>query len=490
MRSRVLLIDPPYDRLIGFKSEWFPLGLTSIASYLIKRGHDQIAIYHAEHDSLTSYKSIVHYSENMYKYKEAINSKEHPAWNEVKETINAFKPDIVGISVLSAKVPSAFRVAKICKDLNQDIKVVFGGHHPTISPEECLSNDNVDFAIRGEGEFTFNELIHAINNSATDLHAIPGLSFKSEGNIKHNEDRKAIENLDLLPIPDRSRILHANTYRPEQFSMIMTSRGCPYKCGFCGSQNMWGRKVRFRSIDSVIEEIKELRHKYSIKDFIIMDDTFTIKRKRVEEFCSALKKNRINIKWSCLSTVDLISDDIIVLMKQSGCTKLMLGIESGNQRILDFINKKITLDQIRNAVNILNRNKMYWTGAFMFGFPTETEKEMMDTLRFMKELKPNWANISIFTPYIGTDLYNICRKKKLINEHVDYSKYTHQSHYIPFSEKIPPERSEALAKYLLKEFHRYNSSYRLLLKRARIRNYQKNPGLLLHDLKKVITWLK
>ena len=126
----------------------------------------------------------------------------------------------------------------------------------------------------------------------------------------------------------------------------------------------------------------------------------------------------------------------------------------------------------------------------MFGFPTETEKEMMDTLSFMKELKPNWANISIFTPYIGTDLYNICRRKKLIEGHVDYSTYTHQSHYIPFSEKITKERSETLARYLLKEFHRYNSSYRSLLKRAMIRNCHKNPGLFLHDLRKVITWLK
>lgn len=490
MSLKVLLIDPPYERLIGFRSEWFPLGLAYIASFLIGKGYDQIGIYHAEHSLDTEYKSIVRYSESFHKYREAIDSNDHPIWNEVREKISSFKPDLVGLSVLTAKVPSAFRIAEICKDVNPNIKVVLGGHHPTIRPDEMLSNENVDFVIRGEGEQTFYELLQALQTSALDYHTIPGLSFRWNGDVIHNKDREPIKDLDLLPSPARDRLFNVKTYSPIQLSMVMTSRGCPYNCGFCASKNMWGRKVRYRSVDNILGEIKELKNKYSIKNIAFMDDSFTIKRERVKEFCSVLIKNRIDIIWSCLTRVDSISDELVTLMKKAGCTKIDIGIESGNQRILDLINKRITLEQTRGAVKILRRHKMYWSGFFMFGFPTETEEEALDTLRFMKELRPNWANISIFAPYPNTDLYDLCREKRLIDDEVDYCMYCHQNPFICFSEKIPKERFYILARHMLKEFHQYNSSYISLLKRALTRNYHKNPRLMLQDLKKVMTWLR
>ena len=487
---RVLLIDPPYERLIGFKSEWLPLGLACIASFLIEKGYDEIGIYHAEHASDTEYKSIVKYSETFHRYKEVIGANDHPIWNEIRGKISSFQPDLVGISVLTAKLPSAFRIADICKDINPNVRVVVGGHHPTIRPDEMLSNENIDFVIRGEGEETLYELLQALQTTAVDYHIIPGLSFRWNGDVIHNKDRGPIKDLDLLPIPARDRLFDVETYSPIQLSMVMTSRGCPYNCGFCASKNMWGRSVRYRSIDNILDEIKELKNKYCIKNIIFMDDSFTIDRERIEKFCSVLTKNHIDITWSCLTRVNAISDELITLMKKAGCTKIDIGIESGNQRILNLINKKITLEQARDAVRILRRHKMYWSGFFMFGFPTETEEEVLDTVRFMKELKPNWANISIFVPYPGTDLFNLCREKKLIDDKIDYCMYSHQSPYICFTEKISKERFYALARDVLKEFHQYNSSYMSLVKRALTRNYHKNPRLLLQDLKKVMTWLR
>lgn len=487
---KVLLIDPPYERLIGFKSEWFPLGLAYIASFLIEKGYDQIEIYHAEHGSNTKYKSIIKYSGSFHKYKEAVYSNDHPVWKEVREKITSFQPDLVGISVLTAKVPSALKIAEICKDVNPNIKVVVGGHHPTIRPDEMLSNENIDFVIRGEGEYTFYELLHALQTSGLDYYDIPGLSFRWAGNIIHNKDREPIKDLDLLPMPARGRLINVKTYSLTQLSMVMTSRGCPYNCGFCASKNMWGRKVRYRSIDNILDEIEGLKSKYSIKNITFMDDAFTINRERVKEICSALIRNHIDITWSCLTRVDAISDELVTLMKKTGCTKVDIGIESGNQRVLNLINKGITLEQVRNAVKILRERKLYWSGFFMFGFPTETEDEVLDTLRFMKELKPNWANISIFTPYPNTDLFNLCREKGLIDNKVDYCMYSHQSPYICFTEKIPKERFCILARHVLKEFHQYNSSYISLAKRALTRNYHKNPRLLLQDIKKVIAWLR
>ncbi|MBN1975396.1 MAG: radical SAM protein [Sedimentisphaerales bacterium] len=486
---KILLIDPPYERFIGFKSEWFPMGISYIASYLAVRGHD-VAIYHAEHGSDTEYKSVVKYSENFNKYKSAIGSDDHPVWAEVKREISSFCPEVVGISVLTPKVPSAFKIAEICKSINPKMVVVFGNHHPTIKPDEILSSENVDFVIRGEGEETFSSLINNLDSPSPDYHNVAGLSFIDNGKCVSNNDRACIDNLDSLPFPARDRLLNLQTYTPVQLSMVMTSRGCPYNCSFCASHNMWGKKVRFRSVENIINEINELKDSYSVKNITFMDDSFTINRKRVKDLCLAMIETNVNITWSCLTRVNVISDEIIDLMKKAGCTKVDVGIESGTQRILDLIKKDITLEQVRKAAEILRRNKMFWSGFFMFGFPTETENEIFDTINFLKELNPNWANISIFTPYPGTDLYELSLEKGLTNELPDYTLYSHQNSNLRFTDTIPIERFHLLAHHVLSEVHKYNSSYTSLVKRALTRKYHKNPNLLLQDARKVFTWLK
>ena len=487
---RVLLIDPPYERLIGFRSEWFPLGLACIASFLIERGYRDVGIYHAEHASDTQYKSVVKYSETFHRYKEAIESDDHLIWKEIRKKIISFQPDFVGISVLTAKVPSAFRIAAICKDIDKGIKVVCGGHHPTVRPHEMMENSDIDFVIRGEGEYTLHELVSAQDTLSIEYHTIPGLSFRSGGKVIHNEKRKMISDLEQLPLPARSKLFDIDSYSPTQLSMVMTSRGCPYNCGFCASRNMWERKVRYRSINNILEEIEGLRRKYFVKNITFMDDSFTLKPERVKELCSALIQRRTNITWSCLTRVDAISDELIYLMKKAGCKKIDIGIESGNQRVLNLVNKGITLEQIRKAVRILKQHKMYWAGFFMFGFPSETEEEVLDTVRLIKEVKPNWANISIFAPYPETSLFDLCRKKGLVDEKLNYFIYSHQSPYTCFTEKIPKKRFYSLAKYVLEEVHRYNSSYVSLARRSLTRNYHKNPRVLIEDIKKTISWLK
>jgi len=368
---RILLIDPPYERLIGFRSEWFPLGLAYIASFLMKKGYEEVNIYHAEHASDTEYKSIVKYAESFHSYKEAIGCKSHPVWDEVREIVSSFGPDLVGLSVLTGKVPSALRVAKICKDVNPRIKVVCGGCHPTIRADEMLATENIDFVVRGEGEETLYKLVRALEGDNTNYRSIDGLSFKEEGEVIHNKESAFVKRLDKIPLPAREKLFHIETYSPVQLSMVMTSRGCPYDCSFCASRNMWRRMVRFRSVENVIDEIRELKKRYFVKHVTLMDDAFTLNHNRVKEFCLGMMENNINVTWSCLTRVDMISNEIISLMKKAGCTKVDVGIESGNERILRLIDKKVTVKQVREAVKILRENKMYWSGFFMFGFPTE-----------------------------------------------------------------------------------------------------------------------
>lgn len=485
---RVLLIDPPYERLIGFRSEWFPLGLAHIASYLGQNGH-QVRIYHAEHAPDTEYKSVIRYSDSFRHYKLSIDSDTHPAWKEAEDVVKLFNPVVVGISVLTPKIPSAYKLARIFKRLNPDIRVVFGNHHPTIRPDEVLSNEDVDFVVRGEGEETFRDLLDKLDQPT--LHnTIPGLSFRQNGKIIHNPDRELMVFFDRLPLPAREKLWNISTYTTGQLGMVMTSRGCPYNCAFCASKNLWRKRVRFRPIENVLEEIKELRSRYSVHNITFMDDSFTVNGERVKEFCAALLDSGLDITWSCLTRANMVTDDGVALMKRAGCTKMDIGIESGNQRILNLVDKGITLEQIKVAVRILRRNDIFWSGFFMFGFPTETENEILDTMNFIRELRPGWVNIGIFTPYPGTELYDLSAQKGLITDPPDYTLYSHQNYEDRSTDTISKEAFKSLARRIFHEVHRYNRSYRGLLRRALSMKYHRNHNLLLQDAKKVFTWLK
>ena len=486
---KVLLIEPPYERFVGFRSEWYPMGLTSIAAYLTGLGHET-RVYHAEHGPDTTYTSVVRYSQQFNRYQAAVEDDTHPVWQEIKTEIIRFAPDIVGLSVLTPKAPAAFKIARIAKSIHPSVKIIAGGQQPTLLPEEMLACPEIDFVVRGEGEETAGELIDAFSSGTSDHSSIRGISFVHDGKIFHTPERQLLDQLDSLPFPARELLLYLETFTPVQLSMVMASRGCPYRCGFCSSQNMWTRQVRFRSIKNVLQEIKYLKETYGVKNITFMDDSFTINKKRVLDFCTALIDEQMDITWSCLTRVNIITDDIIRVMKKAGCTKVDIGIESGNQRVLDLIHKDITLDEVRQATRVLRRNSMFWSGFFMFGLPTETEQEVLDTLHFLRELRPGWANISVFTPYPGTPLFNLAQQKGMIPEKPDYTLYSHQNINSRGTDTISPENFSQLALKVFREVHTYNSSFGRLLHRALTRGYLKNPKLLLLDTQKAISWLK
>lgn len=487
---RVLLIDPPYERFIGFRSEWFPMGIAYIGAYLKQRGHN-VGVYNAEHDSEGEYKSVVKYANDFNKYKTAVESSDHPIWKEIIAVIRTFRPDLIGISTMTPKIPSALRVCALAKGIDQRIITILGGHHPTMRPEKMLEDRNVDFAIRGEGEATFAELLEHLAHNDPALEDIPGLSFKQNGAIINNQLRGLISDLGSLPMPGRDLLINLNDYTPVQLGMVITSRGCPFDCGFCASKNMWSRKVRFRPIKDVLAEIREMKERHGVRNVMFMDDSFTVNRARIVDLCNGLIDNKIDITWSCLTRVDMVTPEMIALMKKAGCRKVDVGIESGSDRVLKLIGKEITLGQVRKAARILNRQKMFWSAFFMIGFPTETEGEIGDTIRLLKEIRPDWANISIFTPYPGTVLYELAMEVDGFSKFCgDYTLYSHQSVSRRWTDTIPKERFGPLAERILAEVHAYNSSFKCLAKRALARDYCKNPRLLLLDIKKVVSWLK
>ena len=186
--------------------------------------------------------------------------------------------------------------------------------------------------------------------------------------------------------------------------LFMTSRGCPYNCSYCAT-SIWERKTRYRSIDNVMQEIRFVIEKYGAKQFTFKDDSFTVNRKRVVEFCEKLIKEGFGISWDCNTRVNLVDEEMLRLMKKAGCTSIKVGIESGSERILKLMSKNITFEQCGEAAKLFRKVGIHWTGYFMMGLPSETREDIYQTLKFMKELNPDYASLSVYEPFPGTGLF-------------------------------------------------------------------------------------
>ncbi len=490
---KILLIDPPFYRFIGYYNRYFPLGLTYLAAVLRREGHE-VSIYDAD---FTKEASEIEFSFLEKKYPEyvaGLNNLEHPIWQEAKKVINQFKPDWVGITAMTTKMGSAFRLAEISKECNSNLVVIMGGPHPTLRPEEVLRNSKaVDLVVRGEGERIISELV----KPKSFLKNIKGISYRDHGQIVHNPSPEPIQELDSLSIPARDLLISEKFYAPEEMGLLMTSRGCPFQCTFCSSKGIWGRGIRYRSVDSVIKEIEEVIQIYGTKQFSLKDDIFTLNKERVIEFCQKLKQRKININWDCNVRVGLIDKDLLRLMKKTGCNGVKIGIESGNQRILDLMKKGITVEQIEKTAKILSKSGIHWTGYFMMGLPTETKEEIKDTLCLMKRIKPDYASISVYEAFPGTELFEIGIEKGLVQRERGlkgfYSispKYYYNKDIHYRIDTMSDEEFQKLEEDIKEAFHRYNMGLPRLIKRVRARSkiYLREPKTLFGDIKKFLAW--
>lgn len=478
---KVLLINPPFQRLKGIRASYFPLGLGYLAAVLAQRQID-VKIYNAENPSngeCTGLKSTSFLMRMHNAYLEALRNENHLVWSEVVNVIKEFQPDVVGISVMTTKYLSALKITDICKKINENILIIWGGFHPSIKPDEALGNYNVDFVVRGEGERTLTELVESIRACNKNYHKIDGLSFRKDGVIIHNKPRSLIQNLDQIPFPARNLSLEDNLYQAKDLNMLVTSRGCPFQCTYCGASNIWGRKVRTRSSGNVIKEIEDMIEQFGIKEFYFVDDSFTVNRARIIELCEAIKRKGLDITWRCATRVDIIDTELIKEMKRAGCSGLHLGIETGSKRILKGIKKGITLDQVRNAARILRKNRMDWRAYFMLGFPEETIEDIEETMNFIKEINPPAIDLSIFTPYPGTELFHDVMRLGLMPENPDWSRFHHQSPDNYFIKNISRSEFEEIVRRLSNDIDRLNNRFSVLAKRAlgRSHYYWKHPIL-------------
>ncbi len=348
-------------------------------------------------------------------------------WTHFGKIIEEERPDVIGFNMFSLDMPNVMYAVDIVKHLSPTTLTVVGGPHPSICPEECEANDNIDYIIKGEGEISFPGLLSKIQSNTV----LPGRIIEGE----HPD-------LNKLPYEDRSlfpggEVPIAGSGLPEPFITIIAGRGCKYACKFCmpAERMIFGKTVRRRSVDNVIGELRKL----DFNSLMIHDDCFTEDIEWVKEFCKRYKAEFVHKyqnttygdslvpkPWVCQSRVDIICDnpELIPIMRDAGLELMIIGYESGSERVLKMLRKGCTVEQNYEATDILRTNGIKIWANIMFGIPEETVEDLARTVRMVKHIKPEHFSPSIFTPHPGSDMWEHCRKHDLllIDDHTMYRR--------------------------------------------------------------------
>lgn len=354
-------------------------------------------------------------------------SAEDMDFKDVEKELLKRKPDLVALTALTPTIGRALETAQVVKETLPYSIVVMGGYHPTFNFIETLEDENVDIVIRGEGEYIMLNLVQALENQSS-LHDVKGIVFedKNSKEIVVNPEAPLIQDLDELPFPalnllpmKKYRLLDMDTH----MTTMITTRGCPMQCSFCSSAAMHGKKIRERSVENIVDEIEYLKTNYDIDTIAFMDDTFTLKKRKVMAICDEILKRNIEIMWGCTSRVDTLDEKLLKKMKEAGCITIFIGVESADQQQLDNMCKNTTIAKIENAFKIAHKLKIRTIASVALGMPGDTKEIMNKTVKFVHKLKPNYAIYSLATPYPGTRFYKEAFEKNLIKIK-DWSKYT------------------------------------------------------------------
>jgi anaerobic magnesium-protoporphyrin IX monomethyl ester cyclase len=389
MKKKVLLINPPYP---WEENPSPPLGLTSLAGYLLQQGVEVI---------------IEDYVVNPY-------SRER-----VRRVLAEFKPDLVGATAVTMNVSKAYQILKDYKEEGPSVKTVIGGPHVTFDAEGTLAgNPSIDFVVRGEGELTLEELAGSLGG---DLSGIRGLSYRGGGSIVHNEARPFVEDINIFPYPAR-HLIQLGKYRGLGTPINMvTSRGCPHQCIFCVGSRMVGRKVRYFDTARVVDEF-EMLSKMGFVQINISDDLFTSNKKRCIAICNEIMARGITQSWGAFARVDTVNEELLSILHQAGCRTLCFGMESGNQEILDTIKKKTNLETGRRAVEMCKKAGIQAMTSYILGLPGETPETVEQTMSFAAALSPLYG-FHILAPFPGTEVREKCAEYGMRILSSDWDRY-------------------------------------------------------------------
>ncbi|MEM1659073.1 MAG: radical SAM protein [Candidatus Jordarchaeales archaeon] len=365
---RTLLINTPYK---FSECPTIPLGLTYIAAVIEKNGFEVEVL-----DLLVS----------MY------------SDDKVTRKVEEYKPEVVGVNSVTMNYPIASKILKLVKKVNEDIITVIGGPHVTFSDVRTLEESPwIDVVVRGEGEYTMLDIV-----KGRDFKDIDGITYREDGEIVRNRDRKLIENLDELPFPARHLLPLSKYIAYHSGCSLITGRGCPHRCIFCVGSKMMGRRVRLRNPKLVVDEIEEVLG-YGFNEIVFEDDTFTLNHKHAFAICDEIISRGLKFKWCANARVDTVTRELLEKMKEAGCHFIMFGTESGNQDILDKCKKRITVEEIREAVKMTKELGIGVLSSFILGLPGETKETIAQTMKFAEELGPFYG-FHLLAPFPGTEV--------------------------------------------------------------------------------------
>ena len=364
--------------------------------------------------------------------------------------LKEFQPDFLVANIATPTFQADMMAIKLAKDINPSIcTIVKGAPFLTYNTNTIYENPFIDYVIIGEAEFTLKEILEGVPNNE-----ILGSCYRENFQPIKNEKRPFIENLDELPFPARHLVDNSIYRRPDNGkvqAVVKVARGCPFHCFFCLATPVSGAKVRKRSPENIVAELKECVEKYNIRNFLFWSDIFNLDREWTLELCKKIIESGLKITWSSNTRADTMDDEMAKMMYKSGCRLVSIGVESGSQKMLDKIGKKITLDNIRNTVRILKKNKIKIYNYFVIGLPWETEETVEETIKFAIELDSNFISFYTATPLPGTKYFAYAMLNKLVEGNLDFRS----AYYEPVvrSESLSKERIFELHKQAVKRFY-------------------------------------
>ncbi len=386
---KVLLVNPPreneltgnnpplIDEARGFNP---PLGLLYLAGYLERKTSHRVEVCDGQAEELS-----------------------YPA---LKKRIRSSAPDLVGLTAMTFTLIDVMETARLVKEIDPEIPVAVGGVHAFLYPEETVNLPEIDYVLSGEGEESFALLLDRLEGKG-NLSAVPGLTYLEDGRVRSSPSPPLCADLDALPFPARKltpwRKYSSVMAKRQPITTMFTSRGCPFRCSFCARPHL-GKRFRYRSAANVVDEMEECVE-MGIREFLIYDDTFTVNRDRVLAVSEEILRRRLEIGWDIRARVDCVDREMLELMKRAGCERIHYGVEAGTEKILRVLNKGIALDQARETIALTRKIGIETLAYFMIGSPTETRSDVLETIRFALDLKPDFVHVTILCPFPGTEIY-------------------------------------------------------------------------------------
>ena len=393
---KITLVNPPYPPSVHSHPPFIPLGIVYLGAVSEKAGH-QVTVIDCQAEKLTP--------------------------EDFRSCLAQTPSDVVGITATTLLYKSAMQLITISKEVQPTAVTVLGGSHGTFWDENALKEyPSLDLVVRREGEQTFIELLSKLESNSS-LASVLGITYRSGDKIVRNADRPFIMDLDAIPFPAIHLLPLKNLkHNGKIIFPLVSSRGCVYWCDFCSTVRMFGRGYRMRSAKNVVDEMQLIHDTYGVDQVTFYDDAFSVDRNRVMKICEELRTRKLHLKWDCGTRVDMVDRELMTAMRDAGCFAVWLGVEAGTEAILSVMNKKIKLDQTRQAYKIAHDIGLMTIANVVLGFPGETEQTAKETIRFVKELKPEDVGFYIATPYPGTPMYELVKKNGWLRV-TDFDKY-------------------------------------------------------------------